>query len=67
MEESYLREMCDELDALEEMTEAEVCRHYKCDSKAEVKPYIVDWYYMMYSEERDVYEDYLQQIKNKTS
>jgi hypothetical protein len=65
MEESYLRDLCDELDALEEMTEAETCRHYKVDRKAEVKPYIVDWYYMMYSDEREIYEDYLQQIKER--
>jgi hypothetical protein len=65
MEEIYLIELCDELDALEEMTEEEARSHYKVDRKAEVKPYIVDWYYMMYSDEREIYEDYLQQIKER--
>jgi hypothetical protein len=65
MEESYLRDLYDELDVLEEMTEAEACRHYKVDYKAEAIRYIIDWWWHEIPQGNYTYEDYINKINHE--
>ena len=63
MDATRLRDMQEELAAIEIMSNDEACVHYNIDSKQEAAQIVKDWYYMMYAES-PTYEMFLDEIVN---